>query len=68
MEKVKEKVEYIMQERVNEYNKVMMRSLLEVRKDIAENKEYVQQLHNEVDKLERFRKKDRGDILQACVS
>lgn len=40
---------------------------MELRREIAENKEYVQQLHNELEKMDRQRKRERSEILESCV-
>jgi predicted RNase H-like nuclease (RuvC/YqgF family) len=46
----------------------MKKGLLEMRKDISESKEYVASLHNEVDRLEKARKRDKIETASSCLS
>jgi hypothetical protein len=40
-----------------------MTKLNEFRREILESKEYINQMHNEIDRLERVRKRDRAEIV-----
>ena len=60
---MREKNEYRVREIMEEQGRQVMARLSEFRRDIAESKEYINQMHNEVDRLDRARKRDRADII-----
>ena len=62
MQNTKIKIECLLQDKLREYQRVLQLNQEEVRKDIAECKEYVGTLHNEFDRIDRVRKKDRVEI------
>jgi predicted RNase H-like nuclease (RuvC/YqgF family) len=68
LDSVKCRIEYVMQERLQEHARQLQRTVSELKMDMAESKEYVQQLHNELEKNERRRKKDRAEIVNLCIN
>jgi gas vesicle protein len=62
-EHIKEKIQYHIEQKLKDNQALINNKLAEIRKDLVESKEYIQQLHNEIDKMERNRKKDKTDVI-----
>lgn len=68
MESTKMKIECLMQDKMREYQRMLQANQAEVKKELAECKEYVSTLHSEFDRIDRIRKKDRVEIQSACLN
>lgn len=61
-------MEAYLKDKLDDEGRALKRALLEMRKDISESKEYVASLHNEMERNEKARKRDRVEIAASCLN
>ena len=68
LDELKEKNELRIRDILADHWKLTQAKLNEFRREILESKEYINQMHNEIDRIDRTRKRDRADIVASCLT